>query len=170
MTPGLPSKPSCLVVARLWSKAEPASRGTMFSNCGNSSLRWFLCYSTFVTKSMTQDLKQLGVKKLYGKFCSGNINHICIKTLQVNQHKRCFAMTMDWSQLHLCYNILSKSCIISQYENFLWIVLKAFKLLKFDIFKFRNFHKNFQTALLKICCMLGVQVNNIKKNYYENLY
>ena len=31
-----------------------------------------------------QDLKQLGVKKLYGKFCSGNINHICIKTLQVS--------------------------------------------------------------------------------------
>jgi len=40
-------------------------------------------------KFLIEDLKQLGVKKLYGKFCSGNINHICIKTLQTALLKIC---------------------------------------------------------------------------------
>ena len=33
-------------------------------------------------KFLIEDLKMLGVKKLYGKFASGNINHISIKVLQ----------------------------------------------------------------------------------------
>ena len=33
-------------------------------------------------KYLIEDLKMLGVKKLYGKFASGNINHISIKVLQ----------------------------------------------------------------------------------------
>ena len=53
----------------------------------------FLLFSSTYITHLLQDLKQLGVKKLYGKFCSGNINHICIKTLQVHQHKTCFAMS-----------------------------------------------------------------------------
>jgi len=40
-------------------------------------------------KFLIEDLKQLGVKKLYGKFCSGNINHICIRTLQTALLKIC---------------------------------------------------------------------------------
>ena len=30
-----------------------------------------------------EDLKSLGAKKLYGKFCAGNINHVGIRTLQL---------------------------------------------------------------------------------------
>ena len=33
-------------------------------------------------KYLIEDLKMLGVKKLYGKFASGNINHISIRVLQ----------------------------------------------------------------------------------------
>lgn len=34
-------------------------------------------------KFLISDLKSLGAKKLYGMFCTGNINHIGIKNLQL---------------------------------------------------------------------------------------
>ena len=40
-------------------------------------------------KYLIEDLKMLGVKKLYGKFASGNINHISIKVLQTTLLKIC---------------------------------------------------------------------------------
>jgi len=43
-------------------------------------------------KFLIEDLKMLGVKKLYGKFASGNINHISIKVLQTALLKICCMM------------------------------------------------------------------------------
>jgi len=40
-------------------------------------------------KYLIEDLKMLGLKKLYGKFASGNINHISIKVLQTCLLKIC---------------------------------------------------------------------------------
>merc|ERR1719402_2584 len=40
-------------------------------------------------KFLIEDLKLLGIKKLYGKFASGNINHISIKVLQTCLLKVC---------------------------------------------------------------------------------
>ena len=40
-------------------------------------------------KDLIEDLKMLGLKKLYGKFASGNINHISIKVLQTTLLKIC---------------------------------------------------------------------------------
>jgi len=43
-------------------------------------------------KFLIEDLKMLGVKKLYGKFASGNINHISIRILQTTLLKICLML------------------------------------------------------------------------------
>lgn len=46
-------------------------------------------------KFLIDDLKLLGAKKIYGKFASGNINHIGIKTLQLILYKVCLMLGVE---------------------------------------------------------------------------
>lgn len=52
------------------------------------------------------DLKSLGAKKFYGKFCAGSIDHISIRQLQLILLKICLILGCDFrdscSYLHLC--------------------------------------------------------------------
>lgn len=52
------------------------------------------------------DLKSLGAKKFYGKFCAGSIDHISIRQLQLILLKICLMIGCDFrdscSYLHLC--------------------------------------------------------------------
>ena len=49
-------------------------------------------------KFLLNDLKSLGAKKFYGKFATGSINHINIRTLQVGCDWRTAAaeLVSDW--------------------------------------------------------------------------
>ena len=46
-------------------------------------------------KFVVEDLKSLGIKSLFRKFCTGNINHISIKTLQLVLAKICLIAGID---------------------------------------------------------------------------
>ena len=52
-------------------------------------------------KYLIEDLKMLGVKKLYGKFASGNINHISIRILQTTLLKVLKEIMISYLTMHL---------------------------------------------------------------------
>ena len=62
------------------------------------------------------------MKKLYGKFCSGNINHICIRTLQTALLKICCMLGI---QVRAC------SCLSSSFCSFLHLFPQVYTGVKF---------------------------------------
>lgn len=67
------------------------------------------------------DLKSLGAKKFYGKFCAGSIDHISIRQLQLILLKICLMIGCDFknscSYLHICPSSIKNSANENDSEN-----------------------------------------------------
>lgn len=67
------------------------------------------------------DLKSLGAKKFYGKFCAGSIDHISIRQLQLILLKICLMIGCDFrescSYLHLCPQTIKQTANNSNATN-----------------------------------------------------